>query len=215
MTQLDCYIVRTDCVECVQTVGEHPNVRQLTALPRDWILYEFHHEIFRDPDYLVEGTWEEKMTRSPRLRALRIEMLNQERRLIAPYYKDLKVPSDARGVLGTSVCEYRICAKGRLRFPTFEHGSGWDNLAAFTLSLEAAPNRAAAALPELISEWIECSQGSLTSMHHLQAIEGGFTLQGVCSGNSGHWFAALWALLADVRWKTGVSNMRLRRDEGD
>jgi hypothetical protein len=88
---------------------KNPNVKHFTHLPRNWVLYEFHHDLFKDPDFLVEGVWQQKMERFPELRQARIEMLNEERALLAPWYAQKRQLGDGDGLLGSEVSTYRVC----------------------------------------------------------------------------------------------------------
>ena len=45
----DGFIVRDDCIGSWDALRNHPNVKRVVSLPREWLLYEFHHELFRDP----------------------------------------------------------------------------------------------------------------------------------------------------------------------
>lgn len=104
----DTFIARENCIVDIGVLQKHPNVKRFTPLPRNWVLYEFHHELFKDPDFLVEGVWPQKMERFPELRQARIEMLNEERALLAPWYAQKRKIGDADGYLGSEICTYRV-----------------------------------------------------------------------------------------------------------
>jgi len=124
MPLFDTFLACRDCIVGMETLGLHPNVKRIIPLPRDWILYEFHNNLFEDADYLVEGVWEKKMQRFPALRQQRIEMLNQERSLLAPWYSATQKPGDADLFLASEICEYRVHSLNPLRWIDFEPSDG-------------------------------------------------------------------------------------------
>jgi hypothetical protein len=211
----DTFIARNDCILGMRALRSHPNVRHVTLLPRDWVLYEFHHELFQDPDFLVERVWQEKMQRQPELRQSRIEMLNQERSLLAPWYAKKNKLGDADGLLVSEICQYRVSTLGPMKWLHFEMPAGWGKGITFALGLEAASNaKSAAVLSDFVQEWVDASQGKLSIPAGLEPTAHGFILRGKCGDNMGHWLASLWVLLSDGRWKSGVRNMTLTLDEG-
>ena len=207
----DAFVVRDNCIKDLEAVGSHANVRHVTRLPRDWVLYEFHHALFKDPDFLLEGIWQEKMRRFPDLREARIDMLNQERALLAPWYAQKKKLGDADALLASEVCQYRMSSLSPMRWIDFVPIAGWGSAGTVTITLAAEGATPSAALASLVEEWAACGKetGELDISSDLAARDGLFTLQARCKYYSGHWIAGLWTLLSDARWKIGVSKMNI------
>jgi hypothetical protein len=209
--KFDAFVVRDDCINDLETLSNHANVRQVTRLPRDWVLYEFHHDLFKDPDFLSEGIWQEKMQRLPELRETRIDMLNQERALLAPWYAKKKKLGDADALLASEVCPYRICSLSPMRWIDLAPVAGWGSANTFTITLVAEGATPPAAVSKVAEEWAACGKdtGELDVASGLVGRDGSFTLHARCKYYSGHWIAGLWALLSDARWKSGVRKMNI------
>jgi hypothetical protein len=180
-------------------------------MPRGWVVYEFHHELFKDPDFLIEGVWREKMERVPELRQARVQMLQQEQSLLAPWYAKKKRPGNADGVLASPVCTYHISSLDRMRWIDFVPDEGWGSAREFTLTFEAEGSSGSAIALQLIEEWLACGKqaGELSLSEGLEKKPGLLLLRAQSSAYSGHWLAALWALLSDARWKTKMQRMRI------
>jgi hypothetical protein len=209
--RFDTFIVRDDCVIDLNALQRHPNVQHLIRMPQGWVVYEFHHELFKDPDFLVEGVWREKMERLPGLRESRIQMLQQEQSLLAPWYAKKKRPGNADGVLASPVCTYHISSLGRMRWIDFVPDEGWGSAREFTLALEAQGATIPAAALQLLEEWLACGKqaGELSLSGTFETKPRLLLLRAKSSAYSGHWLAALWALLSDARLKTGLHRMRI------
>ena len=211
MYRFDAFIARDDCVIDLNVLQGHPNVQHLIRMPRGWVVYEFHHELFEDPNFLVEGVWREKMERFPGLRQARIEMLQQEQSLLAPWYAKKKKPGNADGILASPVCTYHISSLGRMRWIDFLPDEGWGSAREFTLAVEAEGVAISAVALQLLEEWLACGKqtGELNLSGDLETRPGLMLLRAQSSAYSGHWLAALWALLSDARWKAGLKRMRI------
>lgn len=203
--RFDTFIARGNCLLSVEAVRRHPNVRGVISLPRNWILYEFHHELFQEPDFLVEGIWQQKMQQSPVLRQSRIDMLNEERALLAPWYARKRKIGDADGFLSSEICTYRVATLSPMKWIDYDLPPGWGLADAFTIVLEHGNDSArGAALEQLLNDWRGASNGTLSIPARLESAAGRFTVGAFCKENSGHWLAALWVLLSDPRSKAGV-----------
>lgn len=209
MLQFDSYVVRTDCVDSVDAIQSHPNVQGVIQFPEGWMLYEFHHDLFRDPDFLAETVWREKMERNPELRQARIAMLKEERNLLKPWYAGTKKIGDADAILPGGICNYYFCALNKMKWIPFDLAVGWGAAEKFTVTLEAPRPGTAGNLPRLIQEWLAAGRAALRCPAGLTPLPQGFALDIECSGKSGHWLAGLWALLSDGRWNTGVDSIRV------
>jgi hypothetical protein len=205
MNLFDSFVARRDCVVSLDALQSHPSVKRVICLPREWILYEFYHELLQDPDYLVEGVWEKKMQRFPELRQSRIEMLNQERGLLAPWYAAKKKFGDADGFLVSDICEYRIYSLGTMRWIDFEPSCAWGSAKGLTVTLKTE-STSQPGLSQLLREW-EASSERRISVSNSTSEADGLHLRIECNDYSGHWLTALWVLLSDGRWKSGVSKM--------
>ena len=64
------------------------------------------------------------MQRFPELRQARIEMLNQERALLAPWYAKKKKLGDADALLASEICPYRISSLKPMRWVDFPANEG-------------------------------------------------------------------------------------------
>ena len=210
MHLFDSFLVREDCLTAPDQLQQHANVQHMLRLPRGWVLYEFHHELFQDPEFLVEGVWREKMIRFPELRQARIEMLNLQRALLAPWYAKKKKPGDADAIVASEVCPYRIASLSRMKWVDFLPAFGWGLPGKFTITLEKIGGAFTPALNEVLEDWsaIGRSSGEL-NVSDPQKNAGSVTIQADCSYYSGHWQVFLWALLSDARWKTGIERMRI------
>lgn len=206
MPLFDVFVARGDCVVSLDALKSHPSVKRVTSLPRDWIFYEFYDELLQDPEYLVEGIWEQKMRDQPELRAARIHMLDQERGLLDPWYKATKKLGDADSIAISEICEYRIYSLSPLRLIDFEPSSGWGSSNAFTVTLKA-PRASQGSLSELVREWELSSKSRIRLFENLVPGVDGFRLRAECRDYSGHWLVALWVLLCDARFSVGVSQM--------
>lgn len=211
MYSFDAFIAHEDCVIDLNVLQRHPNVQHLIRMPRGWVVYEFHHELFKDPDFLVESVWREKMQHFPKLREARVDMLNQERALLAPWYAKKKKLGDADALLASEVCPYRMSSLSPMRWIDLVLVAGWGSANIFTITLAAADATPSAALSKLAEEWAACGKGAgeLDIASSLVVRAGSFTLKGRCKYYSGHWIAGLWALLSDARWTTGVRKMNI------
>lgn len=151
------------------------------------------------------------MERVPELSQARIDMLNQERALLAPWYAKKKKLGDADALLASEVCPYRISSLRPMRWIDLVPVAGWGSANTFTITLAAESAAASAVVSKLAEEWAACGNdtGELDVASGLVARDGSFTLQARCKYYSGHWIAGLWALLSDARWKTGVSKMSI------
>jgi hypothetical protein len=209
--RFDTFVVRDDCINDLETVRSHANVRHVTRLPCDWVLYEFHHDLFKDPDFLKEGIWQEKMQHFPKLREARVDMLNQERALLAPWYAKKKKLGDADALLASEVCPYRMSSLTSMRWIDLVPVAGWGSANIVTITLAAADATPSAALSKLAEEWAACGKdtGELDVASSLVVRAGSFMLKARCKYYSGHWIAGLWALLSDARWTTGVRKMNI------
>jgi hypothetical protein len=208
----DSFLVREDCVKDLKTLEQQPNVKHVLRLPRDWIFYEFHHELFKDPDFLVEGIWREKMQLFPELRQARIEMLNQERALLAPWYAKKKKLGDADALLASEICPYRVSSLTRMRWIDFLPAMGWGSVWECAITLDPVDITFPPLLYQLMEEWAASGKaaGELRLPFGLPPVKTGpLALHMQCSSYSGHWLVILWVLLSDVRWKTGVRSMHV------
>jgi hypothetical protein len=213
MPLFDSFVARTNCVVSIDVLKSHPNVKGIRLLPLDWILYEFYDEIHQDPDYLVEGLWEQKMQNHPILRQARIHMLNEERGLLAPWYNAKRNRGDADLIAISEICEYRIYSLTPLRFVDFDPSSGWGAGKIFTATF-TIPETSYAGLSELIQEWKRSSQNQIRLLEDLSPVAGGGRLRAECVDYSGHWLVALWVLLCDVRSSPTVSKFAVSIEEG-
>lgn len=64
---------------------------------------------------------------------------------------------------------------------------------------------------QFLEKWLACGkQASEPSLSgDLETKPGLLLLWAQCGAYSGHWIAALWALLSDARWKVGLQRMRI------
>ncbi len=206
MHLFDVFVARRDCVTSLEAVRHHPRVKHVTMLPRDWLFYEFYDDLFRDPDYLVEGKWERKMRDHPELRAARIQMLKEERGLLAPWYKTTNKMGDADSIAISEVGQYLIYSLGPLRMIDFEPSAAWGAGKAFSVTLHA-PNTSRDSLWQLIRELELAGEGRVKLAGRLLATKEGFRFEAECEDYSGHWLVSLWVLLCDGRFNTGVSKV--------
>jgi hypothetical protein len=209
MMQFDGFIVRDDCVASVDAVRSHPKVKNLLMLPRNWLLYEFHDELFRDSEFLVEPAWNLKMQRVPALKQARIEMIGQQRALLAPWYAKKKKLGDADAGVPSPTCMYRVCTLGSMRWLPFQQTPGWDSASKFTLQLDIGGSEPSPILVQLINEWLGASAGEITASDGLRSGAGSGILDVISQKNAGHWIAVMWVLLSDGRWKNGVAKMNV------
>lgn len=213
MHRFDSFLVRDDCVTELKTLDQQPNVEHVVRLPRGWVFYECHHELFEDPDFLVEGVWREKMERLPELRRSRIDMLNQERGLIAPWYAKTKKLGDADAMGASEICAYRVNSLTRMRWIDFLLADGWGSARECVVTLDSTSATFPSMLYQLIDEWNEsgATAGELRVSSRIEPPDHGGSLifTTTTMHYSGRWLAALWALLSDGRWKTGVRSMRV------
>ena len=171
------------------------------------MFYEFHHELFKDPDFLVEGVWREKMERLPELRHKRMEMLDRQRALLAPLYASTRKTGDADALLASEICPYRINTLSRMRWVEFIPSTGWGAAREFTVKLEAVNAELPAIVDQLLEQWRASGTafGELT-IDSVESTRTSRVLNARCSYYSGHWLVILWVLLSDGRW-----NSRVRR----
>jgi len=215
MMLYDGFIVRDDCILDWETVKNHPNVKNAVKLPRDWLLYEFHHELFNDPDFLQEPAWRNKMERFPELKESRIEMLKQERGLLAPWYANKKKPGDADAGIPGEICTYRVSTLGPMRWILFDQPVGWDTATKFTLRLDISAPGPPAILSDLLEEWASASQGEIGIRGGIHAAAS-VGVEVLCKRNrSGRWLGSLWTLLSDARWKHDTKQMTVAILEQD
>ena len=210
MHQFDSFVAREDCLEDLAAVRVHPNVKHLVRLPRDWVFYEFHHELFKDPDFLVEGVWREKMESSPELREQRKEMLAEQRLLLTPWYKNTKKLGDADALVASEICPYRVNSLTRMRRVDFLPGPGWGSARTVNITLEAGNSEIPSIVDQLLPEWL--ASGSAAGELEAGPIEkSGSTriLNATCSYYIGHWLVILWVLLCDGRWNSRIQRMRI------
>jgi hypothetical protein len=203
----DGFIVRDDCIASWDAVRSHPNVKHVVSLPRDWLFYEFHHELFSDPDFLVESTWLDKMERFPKLKNARMEMLRQQRSLLAPWYAKKKRIGDADAGVPGETSMYRISTLGSMRWIPSELPRGWDSATRFTLNLEIAGSEPSPVLLELLDEWIATSTGQISAPDGARSEADSVCIEVNFHTKSGPWLAILWVLLSDARWKNGVKKL--------
>jgi hypothetical protein len=197
-------------VEDLEALERQPNVKHVLRLPRNWVFYEFHHGLFKDPDFLVEGIWREKMQRFPELRQARIQMLNQERALLAPWYAKKKKPGDADAILASEICPYRASSLTPMRWIDFQPTKGWGSAREFAITLDPVNTTFPPLLYHLVEEWAASGKaaGELSLPSGPPAAKTGpLALRAQCSYYSGHWLVILWVLLSDARWKAGVGSM--------
>jgi hypothetical protein len=209
MYLFDSFVTCDECLRDVEALAGEPSVRHVIRMPRGWLVYEFHHDLFGDPEFLTEGAWREKMARRPELRHARIAMLAAQRDLLAPWHAK-KTPG-AVGVLATPVCTYHIASPRRLRRIDFVPVDDWGIASEFSFRLEAESiNRPVIAL-RLLEEWLACgeSSGELRLVGSIETGAGVVSAQARCASYSGHWLAALWALLCDPRLKADAGRLRV------
>jgi hypothetical protein len=212
--RFDTFVVRDDCVIDLNALQRHPNVQHVLRMPRGWVVYEFHHELFRDPDFLIEGVWREKMERFPELRQARIEMLQQEQVLLAPWYAKQKRRGNADGILASSDCTYYVFSLSHMRWVDFLPDEGWGSAREFTVSLTAESDGVPDVASRLAQEWLACGKnaGELEPVGDPARTGHTLVLRTQSSAFSGHWLAALWALFSDARWKMDLQRMRITVD---
>jgi len=210
MHRFDSFVARKDCLEDLDVIQAQPNVKHLIRLPRDWVFYEFHHELFKDPDFLVEGVWREKMERSPELREQRREMLAEQRLLLTPWYNNTRKLGDADALLASEICPYRVNSLTRLRRVDFLPGPGWGSARSVTITLEGGNGDVPRIVDQLVEEW----SASGSTAHELEVgtiekTETSRVLSVSCSYYMGHWLIILWVLLSDGRWNSRIQRMRI------
>lgn len=206
MHLFDIFVVRQDCITSLEAVKNHPKVKRVTLLPRDWLFYEFHDALLQDPDYLVEGVWEKKMRDHPDVRAARIQMLKEERNLLRPWYQLTNKMGDGDHSALSEVGQYRIHTLRPFRVIDFEPTVGWGASKFFSVVLQAASD-SQNNLSTLVRELESASDGRFKLRGGLSPAEDGFRFDAECQDYSGHWLVSLWALLCDRKLKMGVSRM--------
>ena len=210
MHRFDSFVAREDCLEDLDVIQAQPNVKHLMRLPRGWVFYEFHHELFKDPDFLVEGVWREKMERSPELREQRKEMLAEQRLLLTPWYNNTRKLGDADALLASEICPYRVNSLTRLRRVDFLPGPGWGSARSVTITLEGGNGDLPRIVDQMVEEW--SASGSTAQELEVGPIKktGASRFLSVsCSYYIGHWLIILWVLLSDGRWNSRIQRMRI------
>ena len=206
----DTFIAQQDCVIDLETLVNHPHVERVTRMAGGWLCYEFHHELFGVPDFLVEGAWRERMERSPELRAARIEMLDEQRALLAPWHAKKRVRG-GNGLLASPICTYYIVALRRMRWLDFVPVEGWGNAREVELVLESESKDVPVTAARLLHEWIAAGEaaGELESSGKPELSNGLVSARIICSRYSGHWLAGLWAHLSEARLKVDAKRLRI------
>lgn len=210
MHLFDSFVAREDCLENLDVIRAQPYVKHLIRMPRDWVFYEYHHQLFKDPDFLVEGVWREKMERSPELLEQRKEMLAEQRLLLTPWYNNTRKLGDADALLASEICPYRINSLTRLRRVDFLPCPGWGAARSVTITLEGGNGDVPGIVDQLVEEW----RGTGSSAQELEvgSIEKTGTsrvLSANCSYYIGHWLVIFWVLLSDGRWNSQIRRMRI------
>jgi hypothetical protein len=151
------------------------------------------------------------MQRVPELRQARIEMLNQERALLAPWYAKKKKLGDADAILASEICPYRVSSLTRMQWVDFLPTIGWGSAHECTVTLDPANTAFPPVLYSLLEDWAARGKaaGELSLSFSLERSTGPLALRAQYSYYSGHWLVLLWVLLSDARWKSGVSRMQV------
>lgn len=204
----DSFIACAECIRSLEDIRSHSNVKNLRSLPRGWVFYEFHHELFDDPDFLEDRAWIRKTKQFPELKQKQISMREQERAFLAPWYAKKKKPGDADALMVSEICQYRVCSLTPMKWVEFAPPIGWGTAQAFTVSFRLrTPAGRAEAFSQLLAEWIAAASEDLSVHSTAQTEDSKFQLQAKCRQNTGHWIASLWVLFSDARPKTQVVKM--------
>ena len=217
MFNFDCFIVRDNCAVSVEALQAHPNIRRLVMLPRNWLLYEFHDDLFQDPDFMAEKIWQDKMQRHPELRQSVVDMHTRQRELLAPWYAKQKKPGDASAMAASERCIYRICTLGPAQWIDWSWGpwvQGWGSIEEFSIKVRTVDSGGpSASMSQFLQEWAMATGGRLRGPSIYRSEEGGFSFAVRSGDNSGHMLMALWAMLSDSRLKFGVKSVSLFLEE--
>jgi hypothetical protein len=138
-------------------------------------------------------------------------MLQQEQVLLAPWYAKQKRRGDADGILASSDCTYYVFSLSRMRWVDFLPDEGWGSAREFTVSLTAEKADVPEVASRLTEEWLACGEhaGELEPVGDPARTRETLVLRTQSSACSGHWLAALWALLSEARWKMDLQRMRI------
>ena len=203
----DGYIARANCIASIDVLAAHPNVRGLVRFPRNWVMYEFHHELFSDPDFLVEGVWREKLEREPAIKNSLIALRSQEREFLSPWYAKKKKIGDADALFISEACTYRVASLSPLRWVEYGLDDGIDSEKEFTISLELSKGQTSV-LDALIHDWINAAENEVALIGGVEWTVGSAIIRALRVGTSNiPWIACLWVLSCDRRWQPGVRSI--------
>ncbi len=212
MQPFDTFVVQSDCISSIDAVRSHPNVKNVIELPKEWVLYEFHHALFDDPDFLG-NQWHIKMEQHPALKQARIEMLHEERALLTPWYEKKGTPFDSGDLARTQLTLYSICTLGKLSRVRLHESAGWGCSREFAIRFESPRQKSSAEkLQDVLRELTALGAGYGLECKEQVREPGALTVRLRSEVVSSHWSIALWVLLRDIRLKIGFEEMTYLTD---
>jgi hypothetical protein len=213
IARFDTYIFRRDCLTDPDALASHPNVKNVIVLPRDWILYEFHHALFEDPDY-SGPEWYFKMERFPALKQAAMEMIREKRALLRPWYEKKGMKhGDASHCTGTELTQYFIGSSGSMSQVRLQLELGWGCTRGFSLRFQS-PKKISSlkAVSSLVDDLVEFGKTYGLVCREQTLASGSLTVSMESNIVSSHWIVALWVLVMDSRLKAGIGEIVYLKD---
>lgn len=208
MTRFNTYIFRRDCLTDADALATHPNVRNVIVLPRDWILYEFHHALFEDPDF-NGPEWYFKMERFPALKQAAMEMIKEERALLRPWHENKGMKhGDASHIAGTELTQYFIGSSGSMSRVRLQLELGWGCARGFSLRFQSPKKSSSFKVVSNVIERLVEAGKTFGLVCQEQSLAGdSLTVSMRSNVVSSHWIATLWVLVMDSRAKAGIGEI--------
>jgi len=194
----------------IEALPRHPYVVKCWRLPRAYTLYEFYHPVF-DRTYDSDHEVCNAAHMDPVARAQEQEVFAEERKLLAPLYREVANPRRGPFSMRSRTTDYLFFGRGKnsIKWPQIGTSAGWGEARTIRISgrLLATAPEAIEGLRTVFKEWVDCKTalGELTSAEELRFSGGHFTSTCEFAGPCGDAVIALLMVLTATRKETALA----------
>ena len=206
-------ITRESNIENLANLPEQSSVKTCWRLPFNYTMFEFYHPVFEriydDRPSISNAARAEDWVRRQTAAAIA-----EERRLLAPLYRDFHNPSDALILLVPSrVAIYHFVGKGKgqIAWPELNCAQGWEVSKRIRIKgqMIVAIEETVYGLQTVIRDWAVSMKGIgiVTQIGEIVTAGESFTINFECSAFSGDAVMALYILLTETRNLTSIQTL--------
>jgi hypothetical protein len=194
----------------IEALPSHPYVVKCWRLPRGHTLYELYHPVFDriyDSDHEVGNA----ARMDPVARAQDQQVFAEERKLLAPLYREVAEPRRRPFCMRSRTTEYLFFGRGKnsIKWPQIGTSAGWGEAQTIRVAgrLLMATPETIEGLRTVFKEWVDCMTAlrELTSAEELRFSGEHFSSMCEFAGPCGDAVIALLMVLTATRKETALA----------